>query len=111
MKLFRQFNLLIWTSIVGQFVHPLGGVGIRYRGWMWGIVILATFEYYFSKVHENLVKHPCKNILIIKVLLKLVQSGSYAVQLLLLIKLILNPLNKKTYILKSKGLKIEEFTY
>ena len=30
-----------------------------------GIVILASCEYHFIRVHKNLVQHPCNNILIL----------------------------------------------
>ena len=67
-----QFSLLLWTSFIGQFVHLIGREVMGYRGWMsWmgGIVILASCEHFFIKVHENLVQHPgiiisiivCKN--------------------------------------------------
>ena len=29
----RQFSLLIWTSFVGQFVHPVEGEGMRFGRW------------------------------------------------------------------------------
>ena len=32
--------------------------GIGKRGWMGGIVILARCEFYFTREHGNLVKHP-----------------------------------------------------
>ena len=28
-KICRQFRLLIWNSIIGQFVHPVGGGGVN----------------------------------------------------------------------------------
>ena len=46
----------------GQFVHPVRGDGVK--GWMGGIVILASYEFHFIKVHNNLVYHVPGNILI-----------------------------------------------
>ena len=60
-KLSSSINLLIWTSFIGQYVHPVGGYGIGYSWQMGGIVILACCEYYFIRVHDNLVQHPSKN--------------------------------------------------
>ena len=34
-------------------------------GWEVGIVILSSCEYYFIRVHENLVQHPSDNISIV----------------------------------------------
>ena len=48
-----SINLLIWTSFIGQF-----GKG----GWIGGIVILASCEHNFIRVHENLVQYPSNNI-------------------------------------------------
>ena len=28
----RQFGLLTWISLIGQFVHPVGGEGMGKRG-------------------------------------------------------------------------------
>ena len=57
----RQFSLIIWTPFIGQFVHPVGMKG------MGKVVILASCEYYFIRVHENLVQHPSRNKSIIKI--------------------------------------------
>ena len=27
-KIYRQFSFLIWTSFIGQFVHPVRGEGM-----------------------------------------------------------------------------------
>ena len=55
-KIFRQLILLIWTSFIGQFVHPV----IRLRdGVKWvesELVILATCVNHFIRVHYNLVQ-------------------------------------------------------
>ena len=37
---------------MGQFVHPLGGEGMGQRGWMEGIVILASYKFHFVRVHQ-----------------------------------------------------------
>ena len=57
--------LLIWTSFVGQLVFPVRGEAIGSMGWMGDLVILASCEYYFYRVHENLVQHPSNNISIL----------------------------------------------
>ena len=60
-KICRQLRLLIWTSFIGQFVHPVGGNGMyggldgRYSSW----------EYHFIRLHINLVQHPSNNISIV----------------------------------------------
>ena len=46
--------MLIGISFIGQFVHP---VGMEYMG-----VILASCEYHFIGVHENLMQHPSNNL-------------------------------------------------
>ena len=45
-------NLIYWP------VHSCS----RMRGWMGCIVILASCEYHFNRVHENLEQHPSNNI-------------------------------------------------
>ena len=47
---FTQFRLLTSTSIIGQFIHPVGLSRL-----MEGIVILASYKFYFIRVHDNLV--------------------------------------------------------
>ena len=42
----HQFRLLIWNSLIDQFVHP---VGMGLLKWMGGIVGLASCEYHFYK--------------------------------------------------------------
>ena len=42
---------------IGQFVHPVGGVGLRW--WIGGIVILVSCEHHFK--HENLEQYPSNN--------------------------------------------------
>ena len=59
MKNCSLFRLLRLTSFIGQFVHKVGGNGVKKLGG--GIVILSSCEYYFFRVHENLVQHPCNN--------------------------------------------------
>ena len=61
-KICRQFSLLIWTSFIGYFINPIGEERMRYRGWMWGIVISSSCEYYYIRVYENLAQHPSYNI-------------------------------------------------
>ena len=58
----RKFRLLMWTPFVGQFRHPVRMVGRDRR-----IVILGSWEYHFSRVHENLVRHPSNNISILMI--------------------------------------------
>ena len=41
--------------MIGVFVYPVGGNEMRPRGWMVGVVILASWEFHFKRVHENLV--------------------------------------------------------
>ena len=60
--LYENFIFLIWYSFIGQFVHLVGGEGMGYGMWMGGIVILASWEYNFIRIHENLVQYPCNNI-------------------------------------------------
>ena len=55
---FRQFRLLTWISFIGQFVHSLGWEGMGERGW---IVILASYKFYFIRMHNNLVRYPSNN--------------------------------------------------
>ena len=59
--LYENCSFLIWYSFIGQFVHSVGEEGLGFRMWMVGIVILASWEYNFNKVHENLVQYPCNN--------------------------------------------------
>ena len=54
-----QFRLLTWTSFIGQFVHLRGGEGMDMRV---GIVISASCEFHFIRVHENLVQQSSNNI-------------------------------------------------
>ena len=44
--------------------HPVRGWG-GVKGWIWGIIILASCEYYFFRVNENLLQRPSNNISII----------------------------------------------
>ena len=53
-EFFCQFNLLIWTSFIGQFVNLVGGEGDGVKRKNGGIVILASCKYYFIRVHGNL---------------------------------------------------------
>ena len=62
----KKIRLLQWVSFIGQFVYPVEGEGMGYRVLMGGIIILASCEYQFNKVHENLVQHPSNNISINK---------------------------------------------
>ena len=47
-KVFRQFSLLTWTSLIGLFVHPLEGEG---RGWGKKV---AGGNHYFSSLRVSL---------------------------------------------------------
>ena len=47
---------------IGKLVHPVEGEGVNGE---WGIVILASWEYYFIRLLENLVQHPSNNISIV----------------------------------------------
>ena len=58
----RKFRLLMWTPFVGQFRHPVRIVEMDRS-----IVILASCEFHFSRVHENLVQHPNNNISILMI--------------------------------------------
>ena len=50
-KFVIQFRLLIiWNSLIGQFVHTVEGQD----GW----IILARYEFHCIRVHENLMQHP-----------------------------------------------------
>ena len=46
----HQFRLLIWTSFIGPFVRQVGGKGD-------GVIVFASCQYNFIKMHENLVQH------------------------------------------------------
>ena len=48
----RQFRLLVSASFVGQFVRPVGGIGVGN-----GYRYLAGWDYHFNSVHEDLVQH------------------------------------------------------
>ena len=41
----EKFKLLSWISFIGQIVHPVGGEGMRLRGWMGSIVIFASHNF------------------------------------------------------------------
>ena len=56
--------MLIFTSFIGQFVHPVGREGVKGGGW--GINISDSCEKHFIRVHENLVQHPSNNISIVE---------------------------------------------
>ena len=49
----RQIRLLTWASFIGQFVHAVKEDRVNWVDW--GIVILATYEFHFPVVHDNLV--------------------------------------------------------
>ena len=38
----RKYSLLIWTSFISQFVHPVGGERMGQRKWEGRLVILAA---------------------------------------------------------------------
>ena len=64
----HQFRLLIWTSFIGQFVRQVGGKGDGVKDGMGCIVIvIASCQYHFIRMHENLVQHPSNNIISILV--------------------------------------------
>ena len=56
--------MLLWTSFIGQIVHPVSGQGwdIGLDG---GFRYLASFEHQFIRVNENLVQYPSNNISIL----------------------------------------------
>ena len=39
--------------VIGPFINPVGGEGMRYWGLMGGSVILASYKFYFIRVHDN----------------------------------------------------------
>ena len=43
----RQFRLLIWTSFIGKFIHPVEGKGMVLRVWIGDIVIFSSCEDHF----------------------------------------------------------------
>ena len=47
--------LLTWTSFMGQFVRPAGEEGMSVKGVESGIIILASCEFHFIRVLDNLV--------------------------------------------------------
>ena len=62
----RLFRVLIWTSFTGQFVHLVGGDGVKglvggYGSFSW--------VYYFIGVHEDLMQHPGNNTFIFMILI------------------------------------------
>ena len=57
-----KFVVNLACSFIGLFIHPVDGDGVG-KGC---IIVLASYEHYFIKVHENLVQHPCNNISIYK---------------------------------------------
>ena len=50
-----KFVVNFGYSFDNHFVLPVGGEGMGLRGWMKGAVTLASCEYHFVRVHENLV--------------------------------------------------------
>ena len=59
----RHFRLLIWTLLIGQFVHKLLGKEIGLRGCMrGGVVILTSWYYDFIRVYKNLMQYPSNYI-------------------------------------------------
>ena len=58
-------RLVILNSFIGQFVHPVDGFRILMINWVNGFFfILASWEYNFIRVHENMVQYPSNYILI-----------------------------------------------
>ena len=49
------FRLLIWTSFIGQLVHPVGEEDIGYMGWIGMAVIWVSYKFHFIRVHDNLM--------------------------------------------------------
>ena len=62
----HQVRLLIWTSFIGQFVRQVGGKGDRVKDEM-GCIVIASCQYHFIRMHENLVQHPSNNFVLILV--------------------------------------------
>ena len=56
-KICRQFRLLIWTSFIHQFGYQAKGRGWDKRGGN-GVSFLASCDYHFIRLHENLIQHP-----------------------------------------------------
>ena len=56
-KICRQFRLLQCSSFI---CHQVGGQGVKRVEWG-----LASCEYHFIRVQENLVQHPNNNISIV----------------------------------------------
>ena len=52
---FCQFRCLTRTSLIGQFVYPVGEERIGKMWRMGGIVILASYKFHLIRVHDNLV--------------------------------------------------------
>ena len=48
----RKFRLLTWT-LLSQFIHLVGGKGVK--GVNGGIVILASYNFHFIRVYDNLM--------------------------------------------------------
>ena len=46
----------------GQFVYPVAGESMRYRGWMGSIAIFACYKHYFIRLYGNMLQHPSNNI-------------------------------------------------
>ena len=59
-------DILTITSVVNLFAKldliymPVSGNGVK--GWVRGIVILASCKRHFIRVHENLVQYSCNDI-------------------------------------------------
>ena len=53
--------MLTWTLFTSQFVHPVGGEGRGYKRW-----ILASYKFYFIRVHDNMDYDPSNNKSIVR---------------------------------------------
>ena len=60
----RHFRLLIWISLISQFVHPVGEKRREWgrEGWDAQIFILESYKFDFIKIHDNLLQDPSKSI-------------------------------------------------
>ena len=53
----RKKLLPKWTSLTGQFIHPVVRKGMGQQGWIGRIIILVSYKFYFiteSMIWENI---------------------------------------------------------
>ena len=69
----KDVTICLWCTLASLYGPHLlvSSFFQQYQGSIWvkgvneGSVILASCEYYFIRLHENLLEHPCNNISII----------------------------------------------